>query len=45
MLPVAHFDGLESEQALPWRVADSMSVRTILEYEPEKAVADHSTLL
>ena len=44
MLLVGYFEGLDSERAIAWRVADSMSVRAFLEYDPEEAVADHSTL-
>ena len=44
MLLVGYFEGLDSERAIAWRVADSMSIRAFLEYGPEEAPPDHSTL-
>ena len=44
MLLVGYFEGLDSERAIAWRVPDSMSVRAFLEYDPEEAPPDHSTL-
>ena len=44
MLLTGYFEGLDSERAIGWRVADSMSVRAFLEYDPEEAPPDHSTL-
>ena len=44
MLLIGDFEGLDSERAVGWRVAYSMSVRTFLEYDPEEAPPDHSTL-
>ena len=44
MLLIGYFEGLDSERAIGWRVADSMSVRAFLEYDPEEAPPDHSTL-
>ena len=44
MLLIGDFEGLDSERASGWRVADSMSVRAFLEYDPEEAPPDHSTL-
>ena len=44
MLLIGYFEGLDSERAIGWRVADSMSVRAFLEYDPEEAPTDHSTL-
>ena len=38
MLLIGYFEGLDSERAIGWRVADSMSVRDFLEYDPEEAV-------
>ena len=38
MLLIGYFEGLDSERAIGWRVADSMSVRAFLEYDPEEAV-------
>ena len=36
--------GLNSERAIAWRIADSMSVRAFLDYGPEEASPNHSTL-
>ena len=44
MLLVGYFEGLHSERAIAWWVADSMSVRAFLVYDPEEAPPDHSTL-
>ena len=44
MLLIGYFEGLDSERAIGWRVADSMSVRAFMEYDPEEAPPDHSTL-
>ena len=44
MLLVGYVEGLDSERAIAWRVPDSMSVRAFLEYDPEEAPPDHSTL-
>ena len=38
MLLIGYFEGLDSERAIGWRVADSMSVRAFMEYDPEEAV-------
>ena len=44
MLLVGYFEGLHSERDIAWWVADSMSVRAFLVYDPEEAPPDHSTL-
>ena len=44
MLLVGYFEGLNSERAIAWRVADSMSLRAFLDYGPEEASPNHSTL-
>ena len=44
VLLVGYFEGLNSERAIAWRVADSMSVRAFLDYGPEEASPNHSTL-
>ena len=44
MLLVGYFEGLNSERAIAWRIADSMSVRAFLDYGPEEASPNHSTL-
>ena len=44
LLLVGYFEGLNSERAIAWRVSDSASVRAFLEYDPEEAPPNHSTL-
>ena len=44
MLLVGYFEGLNSERAIAWRVADSMSLRAFLDLDPEETLPNHSTL-
>ena len=44
MLLLGYFEGLNSERAIAWRVADSMSVRAFLDLDPEETPPNHSTL-
>ena len=44
MLLVGYFEGLNSERAIAWRVADSMSLRAFLDLGPEETPPNHSTL-
>ena len=44
MLLVGYFEGLNSERAIAWRVADSMSLRAFLDLDPEETPPNHSTL-
>ena len=44
LLLVGYFEGLNSERGIAWRVSDSASLRTFLEYDPEEAPPNHSTL-
>ena len=44
MLLVGYFEGLNSERAIAWRVADSMSLRAFLDMDPEETPPNHSTL-
>ena len=44
MLLVGYFEGLNSERAIAWRVADSMSLRAFLDLDPEETPPSHSTL-
>ena len=44
MLLVGYFEGLNSERAIAWRVADSMSLRAFLDLNPEETPPNHSTL-
>ena len=45
ILLVGYFEGLSSERAIAWRVSDSLSLRAFLDYGPEEASPNHSTLL
>ena len=40
----ATFEGLDSERAIAWRAADSLSIRTFLDVALHEAPPDHSTL-
>ncbi len=44
MLLLAYFEGLDSERAIAWRAADSLSVRSFLRLELHQAPPDHSTV-
>jgi transposase len=44
LLLLGYFEGLDSERAIAWRAADSLSVRTFLEFALHAASPDHSTL-
>ena len=44
MLLLGYFEGLNSERAMAWRVADSMSVRAFLDLDAEETPPNHSTL-
>ena len=44
MLLVGYFEGLESERAIAWRAADSLSLRQFLEVPLDAASPDHSTV-
>ena len=44
MLLLGYFEGLNSERAIAWRVADSISVRAFLDLDPEETPPNHSTL-
>lgn len=43
-LLVGYFEGLDSERAIAWRIADSLSLRRFLDYELDETTPDHSTL-
>lgn len=43
-LLVGYFEGLDSERAIAWRVADSLSLRTFLGVPLKKDPPDHSTI-
>ena len=44
MLMIGYMEGLESERAIAWRVADSLSLRTFLGYPLSDLTPDHSSL-
>ena len=43
-LGYSHFEGLDSERAIAWRAADSLSIRQFLDFALHEAPPDHSTL-
>ena len=44
MLLLGYFEGLESERAMAWRAADSLSLRLFLDIALAEAAPDHSTV-
>ena len=44
MLLIGYFEGLDSERAIAWRAADSLSLRRFLGYSLEGQTPDHSTI-
>ena len=44
MLLLGYFEGLDSERAIAWRAADSLSLRQFLDVSLDAAPPDHSTL-
>lgn len=44
MLLLGYFEGLDSERAIAWRAADSLSVRSFLGLAVHEAPPDHSTV-
>ena len=44
LLLLGYFEGLDSERAMAWRAADSLSIRHFLDLELHDAPPDHSTL-
>ena len=44
LLLLGYFEGLDSERAIAWRAADSLSVREFLGLELHEAPPDHSTI-
>jgi len=44
MLLLGYFEGLDSERAIAWRVADSLSLRKFLGYGLDEKTPDHSTI-
>ena len=43
LLLLGYFEGLDSERAMAWRAADSLSIRHFLDLELHDAPPDHST--
>jgi transposase len=44
MLLIGYFEGIDSERGIAWRVADSLSLRGFLGYDPQTPTPDHSSL-
>jgi transposase len=44
VLLLGYFEGLDSERAIAWRAADSLSIRSFLGLELHEAPPDHSTI-
>ena len=44
LLLVGYVEGLDSERAMAWRAADSLSLRSFLRLAPPSAPPDHSTI-
>ena len=44
LLLLGYFEGLDSERAIAWRAADSLSIRQFLDFAVHEAAPDHSTL-
>ena len=44
MLLLGYFEGLDSERAIAWRAADSLSLRQLLDVSLDAAPPDHSTV-
>jgi transposase len=44
LLLIGYFEGLDSERAIAWRVADSFALRAFLDLELPEAPPDHSTI-
>ena len=44
LLLLGYVEGLDSERAIAWRAADSLSIRTFLDVAVHEAPPDHSTL-
>ena len=44
LLLVGYFEGLDSERAIAWRAADSLSLRSFLRVAPPASPPDHSTI-
>ena len=44
LLLLGYVEGLDSERAIAWRAADSLSIRAFLDYAVHEAPPDHTTL-
>ena len=43
LLLLGYFEGLDSERAIAWRAADSLSIRAFLDVALHETTPDHST--
>ena len=44
LLLLGYFEGLDSERAIAWRAADSLSIRQFLDFELHEPPPDHLTV-
>ncbi len=44
LMLIGYFEGIDSERGIAWRVADSLTLREFLGYEPTDTPPDHSTI-
>jgi len=44
LMLIGYFEGIDSERGIAWRVADSLTLREFLGYEPTDTSPDHSTI-
>lgn len=44
LLLIGYFEGLDSERAIAWRIADSLSLRRFLGFALDEQTPDHSTI-
>jgi transposase len=44
LMLIGYFEGIDSERGIAWRVADSLTLRDFLGYEPMDTPPDHSTI-
>lgn len=44
LMLIGYFEGIDSERGIAWRVADSLTLREFLGYEPTDTAPDHSTI-
>ena len=44
LMLIGYFEGIDSERGIAWRVADSLTLREFVGYEPTDIPPDHSTI-